>query len=36
MEHGLFVARPQMLPGIEPVKVIYHPDGSPAWKIIAK
>jgi 4-amino-4-deoxy-L-arabinose transferase-like glycosyltransferase len=36
MEHGLFVARPQMLPGIEPVRVIYYPDGTPAWKIIAK
>jgi 4-amino-4-deoxy-L-arabinose transferase-like glycosyltransferase len=36
MEHGLFVARPQMLPGIKPVQVIYYPDGTPAWKIIAK
>jgi hypothetical protein len=32
----LFVARPQMLPGIKPVQVIYYPDGTPAWKIIAK
>jgi 4-amino-4-deoxy-L-arabinose transferase-like glycosyltransferase len=36
LEHGLFVARPHMLPGIEPVQVIYYPGGSPAFKIISK
>jgi 4-amino-4-deoxy-L-arabinose transferase-like glycosyltransferase len=36
LEHGLFVARPHMLTDIEPVVVIYHPDGSMAFKIIAK
>jgi 4-amino-4-deoxy-L-arabinose transferase-like glycosyltransferase len=34
LEHGLFVARPHMLAGIEPVWTINHPDGSPAFKII--
>jgi 4-amino-4-deoxy-L-arabinose transferase-like glycosyltransferase len=36
LEHGLFVARPHMLPGIKPVQVIYYPDGSPAFKIVSK
>jgi hypothetical protein len=36
LEHGLFVARPHMLPGIEPLLIIYHPDGSPAFKIVSK
>jgi len=36
LEHGLFVARPHMLAGIEPVRVIFNPDGSPAFKIISK
>ncbi len=35
-EHGLFIARPHMLPNVEPVLVIYHPDGSIAFKIISK
>jgi 4-amino-4-deoxy-L-arabinose transferase-like glycosyltransferase len=36
LDHGLFVARPHMLPGIEPVLTIYHPDGSPAFNVISK
>jgi 4-amino-4-deoxy-L-arabinose transferase-like glycosyltransferase len=36
LEHGLFVARPHMLPGVEPTLLIYHPDGSPAFKIVVK
>jgi 4-amino-4-deoxy-L-arabinose transferase-like glycosyltransferase len=36
LEHGLFVARPHMLPGVAPVLVIHHPDGSPAFKVIPK
>lgn len=35
-EHGLFVARPHMLAGIEPTLTIEHPDGSPAFHIFAK
>jgi len=36
LDHGLFVARPHMLPGVEPLLTIYHPDGSPAFNIISK
>jgi hypothetical protein len=36
VQHGLFIARPHMLPDVEPVRVIYHPDGSLAFKIISK
>ena len=36
LDHGLFVARPHMLSGVEPLLTIYHPDGSPAFKIISK
>ncbi len=36
LDHGLFVARPHMLPGVKPVLVIYHPDGTPAFNIISK
>ncbi len=36
LEHGLFVARPHMLPGVAPLLVINHPDGSPAFKVISK
>lgn len=36
LEHGLFVARPHMLPDVEPVLVINHPNGTPAFKIITK
>ena len=36
LDHGLFVARPHMLEDIEPDWIIYHPDGSIAFKIISK
>jgi hypothetical protein len=36
LDHGLFVARPHMLPEVEPLLMILHPDGSPAFKVIAK
>lgn len=36
MAHGLFIARPHMLPDVAPALVITHPDGSPAFKIITK
>lgn len=36
LEHGLFIVRPHMLPDVTPVRVIHHPDGTPAFKIIAK
>jgi 4-amino-4-deoxy-L-arabinose transferase-like glycosyltransferase len=36
LEHGLFIARPHMLGGITPTLTIYHPDGSPAFKVLAK
>jgi 4-amino-4-deoxy-L-arabinose transferase-like glycosyltransferase len=36
LAHGLFVARPHMLPGVEPALTVYHPDGSPAFKVISK
>lgn len=36
LPHGLFVARPHMLPDVEPVLVINHPNGTPAFKIIVK
>ncbi|MEJ5310452.1 MAG: glycosyltransferase family 39 protein [Anaerolineae bacterium] len=36
LEHGLFVARPHMLPDVEPVLIIEHPNGTPAFKIIVK
>jgi 4-amino-4-deoxy-L-arabinose transferase-like glycosyltransferase len=36
LEHGLFVARPHQLSEAEPVLTIYHPNGSPAFKIISK
>lgn len=36
LAHGLFVARPHMLPDVEPVLVIEHPNGTPAFKIIVK
>jgi hypothetical protein len=36
LDHGLFVARPHMLPGVQPTKTVYHPDGSPAFTVFAK
>jgi hypothetical protein len=36
LPHGLFVARPHMLPDVEPVLVINHPNGTPAFKIVVK
>lgn len=36
LPHGLFVVRPHMLPDVTPELVIFHPDGSPAFKIIIK
>ncbi|MBN1889214.1 MAG: glycosyltransferase family 39 protein [Thermoflexales bacterium] len=36
LEHGLFVARPHMLEGVTPTLTIYHPDGSPAFNVLAK
>jgi hypothetical protein len=36
IDHGLFVARPHMLPDVEPLLVIPHPDGTPAFKIVSK
>lgn len=36
MAHGLFIARPHMLPDVAPALVIHHPDGSPAFKVITK
>ena len=36
LEHGLFVARPHMLEGVEPEVVVLHPDGTPAFKVIRK
>lgn len=36
IKHGLFIARPHMLAAIEPVMVVYHPDGSIAFKIFTK
>ncbi|MBN1875154.1 MAG: glycosyltransferase family 39 protein [Anaerolineae bacterium] len=36
LDNALFVARPHMLRDVDPVLVINHPDGSPAFKIIVK
>jgi hypothetical protein len=36
LEHGLFVARPHMLPGQTPVLSVSHPDGSPAFNVFSK
>jgi hypothetical protein len=36
LERGIFVARPHMLPEVEPVWTIHHPDGTLAFKVIVK
>jgi len=36
LDRALFIARPHMLDGVEPELVVFHPDGTPAFKVLRK